>query len=274
MTNLFKFIDTNLKWIALVIIALLSVFALRECNSSKILANENARLLQNEQILTGNITALNDTVRYWKDAEGNSISSIKILSANKEMMEGQFSELSGKYTKLVGKDSRNSDMIAYLATQIQIKDRAIEDLKSAGSKTGSRILNDSTVLVDIGKRYDTANYYQISGNIYTSIKDNKITAGKIDLTTTIGLGIEFGIDRDKHTGIAKITSKTAFPAKISLSGITQIENAINRQPRGYLGLAVFCGYGAIIQKQPVLAPMLGVGVYYSPSWLTIKLYNR
>ena len=137
MTNLFKFIDTNLKWIALVIIALLSVFALRECNSSKILANENARLLQNEQILTGNITALNDTVRYWKDAEGNSISSIKILSANKEMMEGQFSELSGKYTKLVGKDSRNSDMIAYLATQIQIKDRAIEDLKSAGSKTGN-----------------------------------------------------------------------------------------------------------------------------------------
>ena len=267
-------INDNLKWIALVVIVALLALTLKECDSRKNLANENARLQQTELILTGNITALKDTVSYWKDSEGHSLSSIRILSANSEMMKAQFSELSGKYKQLIGKDSRSSEMIAYLATQIEIKDRAIEDLKKVGSKTGSRILNDSTILVDIGKQYDTTNYYQVTGNIYTSIKDDRIIAGKVDLTTTIGLGIEFGISRDIKTGIAKITSKTAFPAKIKLSGITQIENVINRKPSGYLGLGIFCGYGAVIQKQPVLAPMIGVGLYYSPSWLTIKLYNR
>jgi hypothetical protein len=57
-----------------------------------------------------------------------------------------------------------------------------------------------------------------------------------------------------------------------LGGITQIEKELNKpEPKSYIGLSVFGGYGMTLQKTPTLSPVLGIGVYYSPKWLTIKL---
>jgi hypothetical protein len=47
------------------------------------------------------------------------------------------------------------------------------------------------------------------------------------------MGIELGIARDPKTKIANITTKTAFPAKIQLSGITQIEQELNKKQQEF-----------------------------------------
>ena len=180
-----------------------------------------------------------------------------------------------KFKDLIRDNNKNGELIAYLNTKIEFKDRELANLNaSTSTEGGSKILNDSTVLIDIFKKYDTLNYYSVIGTVFTKLKDNKIQAGKIDLTTTVNMGIELGIARDPKTKIANITTKTAFPAKIQLSGITQIEQELNKKPSGYLGLSIFGGYGATLQNPVRLAPMIGVGVYYSPRWLTIKLHNR
>jgi hypothetical protein len=190
------------------------------------------------------------------------------------MLKNQYSALNSKYNDLLGKAAKSNEMIAYLTAQIEARDRVIADLKNGSHGNGSYILNDSTVAIDIGKKYDSLNYYNVNGNVVTSIKNNKIIAGNIDLTTTIGIGLELGLGRDKKTGIASITSKTAFPAKVSLGGITRIEQELNKKPSMYLGLAVVVGYGATIEKQPQLMPYIGIAAYLSPRWLTIKINNK
>jgi hypothetical protein len=248
---------------------------LRECKSGKDRQTEIDRLNQTNALLTGNMAVLKDTVKFWKDETGHSLSSISILTANKEMLETQFKDLGKKYDQLIGKESNNSKMIAYLNGQISFRDRQISDLQAASSAgTGNKIINDSTIAININKQYDSLNSYSVTGLVQTSIKNNKITAGKVDLTTAVNMGIEVAISRDKTTSIAKVTTRTAFPAKIVLKGITEIENEINKKPKAYLGLGVFAGYGATIQKQPTITPILGLGVYYAPSWSTIKFYKK
>lgn len=271
--KLIPFIQDNLKWIAIVALAIICLLMLKQCRSNEDMKSEIERLEAKNKILDGNLTVMKDTVKFWKDSDGNHMSSIGILTADKEMLNGQFKDLNAKYKKVSGKSAEDAKMIAYLNGQISFKDREISDLRAAGATQGSRIINDSTILVDIGKQYDSTNSYTVNGNVYTSIKDNKITAGKIDLTTSVNMGLEIAINRDNETKIARITTKTAFPAKIVMRGITEIENELNKKPKAYLGLGLFAGYGLAVQKQPIISPMVGVSVYYSPSWLTIKLYK-
>ena len=274
MKSLLSLINSNLKYITAAVIVIFVLLSLRQCSKSDDLARENAILKQKAQITAGNVEVMKDSMEFWKDKEGNQLSEIKLLSADKDMLKSEYKELNSKFKDLVKDHNKDGEMIAYLNTKIEFKDREISDLKNSPTSQGSRIINDSTILVDIAKRYDTLNYYTINGSIFAKIRDNKIQTGKIDLTTAVGMGIELGIARDPKTKIANITTKTAFPAKIELSGITQIEQELNKKPSGYLGLALFGGYGAVMQSPVNLAPMIGFGLYYSPRWLTIKLNNR
>lgn len=237
------------------------------------LARENAKLKQSESILFQNLIAANDTMQFWKDKYGNSQSEIKILTGTQEMLKKQYSDLYDKYRSILGKDAKTQEMIAYLQTQIVLKDSIIAELKANGG-SGSYIINDSTIAIDEGKVYDNNNYYSVKGTVVTKIEENKIKAGTINLATTVGLGVDFAISRDKKTGIASVTSKTAFPAKVTMSGITQIEKELNKKPATYLGLGFVVGYGATLEQQPQLKPYIGVAAYISPRWLTIKIRNR
>jgi len=255
---------------AIIVLGLLFGWSISRNND---LTRENAKLKQSESILSQNLIAANDTMQFWKDKYGNSQSEIKILTGTQEMLKKQYSDLYGKYRSILGKDAKNQEMIAYLQTQIVLKDSIIAELKANGG-SGSYIINDSTIAIDEGKVYDNNNYYSVKGTVVTRIEENKIKAGTINLATTVGLGVDFAISRDKKTGIASVTSKTAFPAKVTMSGITQMEKELNKKPAAYLGLGFVVGYGATLEQQPQLKPYIGVAAYISPRWLTIKIRNR
>lgn len=270
-----QWIKTNILYIALGIILILSIFSFQQCSKRDDLARALAVSNQEKNILSNNLIAANDTIKYWKDADSNSRSEVKVLTATEAMLKNQYSEINEKYKDLLGKNAKHMEMIAYLNGQITIKDRIIADLKANANTGGSYILNDSTIAINDGKTFDTLNYYNINGTVITSIKENKIVAGKIDLTTTIGIGFDLGISRDKKTGMASITTKTAFtPAKVNINGITRIEEELNKKPTWYIGAGFIGGYGASIVKQPTLSPFIGIGVFASPRWATIKINNR
>jgi hypothetical protein len=270
-----EFLDKNLKWIALTTIALVILLIVKQYMVNEDLQEKIDGLTFKSTILEGNLSVLKDTVKFWKDESGNNLSEISILTADREMFKTLYSDLNQRYESLIGKSSKNSEMIAYLNGQIAFKDQEIVNLKTGvNAGSGSRIINDSTIRVEVGKQYDSLNFYRVNGFLHANIQNNKIKAGKIDLTTEVSMGIELGLSRDKETKIAKITTRTPFPAKVTMKGITEIEKELNKIPSSYLGLGVFAGYGATLQKQPMLSPMIGVGVYYAPSWSTIKFYKK
>jgi hypothetical protein len=270
-----QWIKTNIMYVLIGIILVCALLLLRLNSKNQDLSRDLKKSQLVSSILSNNLIAANDTVHYWKDKAGNSLSEVKVLTATAEMLKDQYSDINKKYTDLVGKDAKNQEMIAYLNGQITIKDRIIADLNANPGGGGSYILNDSTIAINNGYKYDSLNYYNTSGTVITSIKNNKIVAGKTDLTTIFGINIDLALSRDKKSGMASITTKTGFtPAAVSMSGITQITEELNKKPTWYIGAGIIGGYGASLEKQPTLSPFIGIGVYASPRWATIKIHNR
>lgn len=89
MKNILSVLNTNLKYIALGIIALLILLSLKQCSNADDLARENAALKQKAEITSGNVEVLKDSIQYWTDRDGNSLSEIKILSADGDMLKSE-----------------------------------------------------------------------------------------------------------------------------------------------------------------------------------------
>ena len=270
-----KLLDTivsNLKWVALVIIALLVLAQLKSCSDKDSAAQELALLKQKAQTAENNLKVMQDTMEYWKDEAGNYKSEITILSADKEMLEKDFKKYKKKFEEVVGKEAKSQEMIAYLENQIKFKDQIIAGLKDPNGPYS--IVNDSTIAINVDKRYDSLNYYKITGSVVTKIKDNKIENGTVELNPEFGLSLALAMSKDKD-GIVHITSSTKFPAQVQMSGINLIERQLNQSYSGYLGLGFSTGYGlAFNNGTAITAPFVGLSVTYMPSWLTIKLGKK
>ena len=116
MKNILSVLNTNLKYIALGIIALLILLSLKQCSNADDLARENAALKQKAEITSGNVEVLKDSIQYWTDRDGNSLSEIKILSADGDMLKSEYRELNSKFKDLIRDNNKNGELIAYLNT--------------------------------------------------------------------------------------------------------------------------------------------------------------
>ena len=133
MKNILSVLNTNLKYIALGIIALLILLSLKQCSNADDLARENAALKQKAEITSGNVEVLKDSIQYWTDRDGNRLSEIKILSADGDMLKSEYRELNSKFKDLIRDNNKNVELIAYLNTKIEFKDRELANLNASTS---------------------------------------------------------------------------------------------------------------------------------------------
>lgn len=265
------FITGNLKWIAIVALAILVFMQLKSCNKNDELAQELALIKQKEVTAANNLKVLQDSMEYWQDEAGNYKSEISILTADKQTLGNEFNKFKNKYDDVMGKDAKNQEMLAYLENQIKFKDQVIAGLSPTGPYS---LANDSTIAINVHKQYDSTNYYKILGSVITKIKDNKIEDGKVELNPEFGLGLALVMSKDKD-GIVHITSSTKFPAQVQMSGINVIERQLNQSYKGYLGLGFSGGYGlGFMDGTARTMPFVGVTLTYMPSWLTLKLGKK
>lgn len=267
--KLLDIIMSNIKWIVLAVVAVLVILQLKACGDKDSLKQELALIKQKEQTAANNLKVLQDTMEYWKDEAGNYKSEISILTADNETIEKDFEKFKNKFEEVAGKDQK---MIAYLENQIKFKDQVIAGIKDPNGPYSLK--NDSTIEINVEKRYDSSNYYKITGTVITEIRDNKIKNGTVKLNPEFGMSLSLAMSKDKE-GIVHVTSSTKFPAQVQMSGINLIERELNQSYAGYLGLGVSAGYGiGFTAGTARTIPYIGVTATYMPSWLTIKLGKK
>lgn len=269
--QLFNNLSSIFRWLIVGALVFFVMLSLKQCNDSSAAEKELALLKEKQKTALNNLKVMQDTMEYWKDEVGNYKSEISILNADKETIKAEFSKYKDKFDDVLGDRAKDQEMIAYLENQITFKDKVIADLSSGTG--GASITSDSTIAINILKQYDSLNYYKITGDIVTTIKDNKLKDGTVTLNPEFGLSLALAMSKDKE-GIVHITSSTKFPAKVEMSGINLIERELNATPTGYLGIGFQAGYGLALQKPTSFIPYVGIGVSYTPSWLTIKLGKK
>jgi len=267
--KLLDLLTSNLKWIAIVVLGFIVLMGLKQCSDKDAMKQEIAMLKRKNQSMKNNIKVMSDTMEFWVDKAGNYKSEISILTADKDMLEEEFQEFQDKYKEVVGKEAKDRELIAYLENEIRFKDEVLAGLNTPGS--GASIsLDSSQVDINIEKRYDSTNYYKIAGYVKPKLVNNKIVDGEVKLSPEFAISLALAMDKDKD-GIVHITSSTKFPAQVTMSGINMIEQQLNTTYKGYLGIGFNLGYGLSLGNQKQMAPYVGVGLTYMPSWLTLKI---
>jgi hypothetical protein len=266
-----ELISSNLKWIVIAVLGVLILMSLKQCSDKDSLKKEIALLAQKEKTAQNNLKVLQDTMEYWQDEAGNYKSEISILTGDKETINSSLSKYKDKYKEVLGERAKGQEMIAYLENQIKFKDQVISGIGAPGSIAS--LSSDSSIAINIDKQYGEGNYYKINGDVKTKLRDNKIVDGSVDIRPEFGINLALAMSKDKE-GIFHITSSTKFPAQVQMSGINMIERELNQSYAGYLGLGIHGGYGLALQQSPTFFPYIGIGISYTPSWLTIKLGKK
>jgi len=269
--KLFELVSSNLKWIAIAVLSVLILSALKQCSDKDSLKKQVAMLEQKEKTAQNNLRVLQDTMEYWQDEAGNYKSEISILTGDKESIKKSLVKYKDKYEEVLGDRAKSQEMIAYLENQIKFKDQILAGVGSPGSTVS--LSSDSSITINIDKQYGDGNYYKILGDINTVLLDNKIVDGTIDIRPEFGINLALAMSKDKE-GIFHITSSTKFPAQVQMSGINMIERELNQSYAGYLGIGIHGGYGLALQQSPTFFPYIGVGISYTPAWLTLKLGKK
>jgi hypothetical protein len=269
--KIIELLTANLKWVIIAVLGIFILMALKQCSDKDTLKQQLAILAHKEKTAQNNLKVLQDTMEYWQDEAGNFKSEISILTGDKETIEESLSKYKDKYEDVLGDRAKGQEMIAYLENQIKFKDQVISGLGAPGSIAS--LSSDSSISINIDKQFGDGNYYKILGEVTTKLRDNKIEDGKVEINPEFGLSLALAMSKDKE-GIFHITSSTKFPAQVQMSGINMIERQLNQKYSSYLGLGIHAGYGLSMQQQPTFFPYIGVGLSYTPSWLTLKLGKK
>jgi len=269
--KLTEILSSNLKWVVIAVFGIFILMALKQCSDKDTLKQQLAILAQKEKTAQNNLTVLQDTMEYWQDEAGNFKSEISILTGDKKTIQESLSKYKKKYEDVLGDRAKDQEMIAYLENQIKFKDQIISGIGAPESIAS--LSSDSSITINIDKQYGDGNYYKILGEITTKIKDNKIEDGKVEINPEFGISLALAMSKDKE-GIFHINSNTKFPAQVQMSGINMIERQLNQKYSGYLGIGIHGGYGLSMQQQPTFFPYIGIGLSYTPSWLTFKLGKK
>ena len=255
----------NRSLIVAVAFIVLLFFLFSTCNRANSLQLKIEKNKQEAQRATNNYEASLDTVKMYRDKEGNLIGQIQ----GYELTVG---ELNGKYANLLGnyEDLKNKPPITITKIVTVIKDSILNvNVNSSGDSTGGELtFKDSTFFAE-------GNWRNLSGTIpYTLNRDsdNPLVPGKGSFEIGQSLSLSTYLTKDKESGKIMINVETPYPGVTfsSIKGASILDDEKNKkmwkEARKTWGLGVNVGYGfSLAATKP--SPYFGVGLSYSPKWL-------
>jgi hypothetical protein len=243
----------------LVIIAIMLIFALKQCSNA---SNLKSQL----EIQNLNLDALNDTVRLQKNKAGEDTYVRKTLLADKKSLEKLNKDLKEELDKQEGKVI----FIERVVTRTKVDTHYVDNyLTSYGNNKFSLDWKYDTI-------FSVNNYRKFSGNSFFTLDtlNNNIIPGSTRINEDeFGFSFVTGL-REKGKAL-EIFVTPRYPGMV----ITEIEGAVIDPHKSeilkkmfsdkkfsvgpYVGIGFGAGYG--INGQPIMGPVfnLGLGIQYS-----------
>jgi hypothetical protein len=269
--NAFK---SRTLWIAAVILLILLLF--KQCNDTK-------KLAFREQVAQGNIKAMQGQLGEWKTKNGQLVKQYGLLTGTVDDLKKLSADNYNKYLDMMGKNAKNQELVSYLNGQLSYSSEVIDSLRltSANGKPPAGpfyISSDSSFTIIDSVRYDNLNYRITSGEFKFKIDSNKLKGGTGVLKNSFGLSLDIATTWDKKEKMTKVAITTPFKdIDVKVSGIAGLEARLNEKPKksDILGIGFHLGYGiGGAKSSPAFGPQIGVGLYYIPSFLQLKINNK
>jgi hypothetical protein len=266
LIDLFFSIWSNKTLRNFILITIVFLFTLNQCNRISNLKNEIAWSEQNAQRALNNYRASKDSVRTLLLDNGNMVSTIKSYEFDIANLEGEQEALIKRYREALGLNKDLEKINTLLATEIEIKDSLLVDLSVTK-------IDSLTDLVEFNKFDDfgNGNTRLLRGEMYVYRDSSHILYRDANFYILQEMNLFAAIENIEGQDEIKIS--TSYPGLTikDIENINLINTKLNQRNEKTTGWSVGfgIGYGVNLNNNQVISygPSLGVGLFYSPKWL-------
>lgn len=192
ITNIFKFVKTNLSIILGVIALILGIVLMVQCDSNSALKNEITRQ-------KNNILALTDTIHQYKDNLGRVVAEKHAFQLTQEELRDSIGLLKKK----------NTDYLAYINTVVGINDTIVETVFIDRTIKDTTRLDNGVIEVSNKKNFGKSSQelnisipYYVTDKLYTQ-----------EATTNLkmNLFVESWLEKNSKTGETMVVLRSDYP---------------------------------------------------------------
>lgn len=247
-------------------VAIVVLLVLKQCNQISDLKEdlEKTEMVANRNL--NNYKAAQDSIAIEKNKNGQLVSKISSFEYDVDVLEAENSNLLNKYSKVLREKTKLKNVNNLISTSLTIKD-SILNASVQVSQT------EDTVEVEFGdkKNWDKYNYREFSGRLELVKIDSLFKIESSRFSFNQGISLTAAIVKEENRDILRITTPYPGLKFTSIENINIVNDRLNRKHKKKAGwsVGVGFGYGINLNNDQIIStgPSIGVGLYYSPSWL-------
>lgn len=252
----------------IIVIGLVSIIFLKQCNQISDLENEVDHVIETANRNLNNYKAANDTVRILELSNKEKAATILSYEFDIANLKDSQSKLISKYNDVldINKDLDMVNMLLF--SEIKIKDSllALISIDNVDSTTDK-------VIFDRFDDFGNGNTRHLTGNMLVYKNGDSLVYDDAKFSIQQEISLHTSIEDTNGDGQDEVKITTEYPglAITDIENINLINSKLNRKyvkKDGWsIGLGI--GYGVNLNNNQVISygPSLGVGLYWSPKWL-------
>lgn len=252
----------------IIVIGLVSIIFLKQCNQISDLENEADQAIETANRNLNNYKAANDTVKILELSNKEKAATILSYEFDIANLKDSQSKLISKYNDVldINKDLDMVNMLLF--SEIKIKDSllALISIDNVDSTTDK-------VIFDRFDDFGNGNNRHLTGNMLVYKNGDSLVYDEAKFLIQQEISLHTSIEDTNGDGQDEVKITTEYPglAITDIENINLINSKLNRKyvkKAGWsIGLGI--GYGLNLNNNQVISygPSLGVGLYWSPKWL-------
>ena len=247
-------------------IGLLIFIILQQCQQNSNLKNTISKVENVSNRNFNNYIASQDSLKFQTNQNEDLVANIKSFEYEVNSLTSNNKKLIKKYQNVLNINGDLKNINSLLSASISVKDSLI-DIDNKVHITKDTI---EVELADL-KKYDENNWRQFSGNVRLVNKDSLFVLDYTDFVFNQSITLKAAIEKKNGINILKISTPYKGVSFSNIENIQLVNDKLNNKIKQKSGwsIGVGIGYGINLNNNQVIStgPSIGVGVYWSPSWL-------
>lgn len=267
MNKILNYISNNLNLVKYALIAILVLFLLRQCNQIEQLKTEVKQVETVADRNYNNLLASQDSIQVEKKKNGQLVSKISSYQFEVNSLSDKNEKLIKSYLELLNINDGLLSTNAVIKAELEVKDSII----NAGFNIPYQDENIVKLQFADDKEWDKYNWRRFNAQIELFKQDSLFTVKQSQFNFKQGVSLTAGIFENEGRQELRITTPYPGIEFTRIKNINLVNDKLNpalQKPKNW-GIGVGIQYGINLNNQQVVSwgPSIGVGLYYTPSWL-------
>lgn len=267
MKKILNYISNNKGLIKYLILGILVFLLLKQCNQTQNLKTEIKQVETVANRYYNNLLASQDSIQTFKNKQGDLVSQISSFEFEVNTLSKENKKLLRSYQNVIHVNEKLKDINTAISTKLKISDSLVN------TQSGVTYQNKNSLEIKLNdyKKWDKYNWRQFDATIQLLKDKDKFKVSNSNIVLKQALSLETVILEVDGVNKLRISTPNPNVKFTKIENINLVNDKLNpalQKPKNW-ALGIGIQYGLNLNNEQIIntGPAIGIGIYYSPSWL-------